>query len=82
MRNRLRGGNKSMPIATSATSSTDLKRRSFLLSLSAGGAGVAAVAMATPGIAAPESDVAVTDGDNAEYRETEHVRDYYRTTRL
>ena len=82
MRYRLRGSNKSTPTATSATSSTDLKRRSFLLSLSAGGAGAAAVAMAVPSIAAPEATVANADGDNAEYRETEHVRDYYRTTRL
>ena len=65
------------------TQSTDLKRRRFLLALGAGGAGAAAVATnvlharwrrrksrATP--------VTMPQG----YRETEHVRDYYATTRI
>ncbi|MCC7328180.1 MAG: formate dehydrogenase [Burkholderiales bacterium] len=62
--------------------SPDPKRRRFLLALSAGGVGAAAAA-AQP-LAAPTTGQATSDGDNAArgYRETEHVRDYYATTRI
>jgi hypothetical protein len=74
------------PVATPADSSsphTDLKRRRFLLGLGIGGAGAAtAVAGALPSIAAAEPIApAVEHGGNG-YRETEHVRDYYRTAKL
>ena len=66
----------------SQSPSTDLKRRRFLLTLGASGASVAAAsAAATSSVAAqtPAADgKATTDG----YRETEHVRDYYRTARI
>jgi hypothetical protein len=66
--------------ANPSTTSTDLKRRRFLLAVSAGGAGAAAaVAPARAIVAAstgPEADAATG------YRETEHVKRYYDTTRL
>jgi hypothetical protein len=62
--------------------STDLKRRRFLLALGAGGAGAAAVA--AQALAAPIVPAALpADADASQgYRETEHIRDYYATTRL
>jgi hypothetical protein len=61
-------------------SRTDPTRRRFLFTLGVGGAGVAAAATgALPAAAAQEA--APTDQDAA-YRESEHVRDYYRTTRI
>ena len=62
---------------------TNLQRRGFLLTLGVGGAGAAAVAVRSlsagsvaPG-AAPEADA-----DGTGYRVTEHVRRYYRTTKV
>jgi hypothetical protein len=82
MPNRARGRDAS-PVATPASPSTDLKRRRFLFSLSASGAGAAAVAMTVmPGSAAALQPASATDTDDAAYRETAHVRDYYRTTKL
>jgi len=83
MRIRTRGVDEASPGATPASPSTDLKRRRFLLSLSASGAGAAAAAVA----AAPVAVAVVTQdtaasSDDAAYRETAHVRDYYRTTRI
>ncbi len=65
-----------------ASSSADLKRRRFLFSLTAGGAGVAAATVAAlPAVAAvvPAPPDAVPESSG--YRETEHVRDYYRTAK-
>jgi len=57
------------------------QRRRFLFALGAGGAGAAAVVTHSLApiaqVTTPES-VAVSSG----YRETQHVRDYYETTRL
>jgi hypothetical protein len=83
MRIRTRGSNSASPVATPVSPSTDLHRRRFLLSLSATGAGAAAAAMSTlPASAAAPEPAAGTSTDDAAYRETEHVRDYYRTTKL
>lgn len=74
------------PVATTADTlppDTDLKRRRFLLGLVAGGAGAATVAIgALPSVASatPVADVSQQDGNG--YRETEHVRDYYRSAKL
>ena len=63
--------------------STDLKRRRFLFTLGAGGAGAAvAVAGALPGAAAAQLATAPTTEDASGYRETAHVRDYYRTAKI
>jgi hypothetical protein len=63
--------------------STDPARRRFLLG--AGSAGAAAAmtvlpAAATAHVAAPAAPA--EDDTVAKYRETQHVRDYYRTIRL
>ena len=68
--------------ATHATLSPDFKRRRFLLALGAGGAGAAAAA--TQSIARPMAPTTLQDDTESPqgYRETEHVRDYYATTRI
>ena len=74
---------KPAPPETKSSHRTNLQRRGFLLTLGVGGAGAAAVAVRTlsagsvaPG-AAPEPDA---NGDG--YRLTDHVRRYYRTTKV
>ena len=59
--------------------STDTKRRRFLLALGAGSAGAAVAAV--PVANAVEATSAAAE-ESKGYRETEHVRDYYATTRL
>ena len=59
--------------------STDTKRRRFLLALGAGSAGAAVAAV--PVANAVDANSAAAD-ESKGYRETEHVRDYYATTRL
>ena len=70
------------PVPPYAKDSPDIKRRRFLLALGAGGAGAAAVAtqsLARPIVPADAS----ADADSAQgYRETDHIRDYYATTRI
>ena len=69
-------------VPSHAPKSADLKRRRFLFALGAGGAGAAAVA--TSSLARPVVPAQGTgDADSGQgYRETEHVRDYYATTRI
>ncbi|HEY5309175.1 MAG TPA: hypothetical protein VIK97_11740 [Casimicrobiaceae bacterium] len=73
---------KAAPVPARVSQSTDLKRRRFLLALGASGAGAAAVA--AQALAAPVVPAAVSaDADASQgYRETDHIRDYYATTRL
>jgi len=63
----------------STQSSTDVKRRRFLFALGAGSAGAAVaavpVANAVEAVNAPASE-------SKGYHETEHIRDYYASTRL
>jgi hypothetical protein len=61
-------------------SSTNVNRRRFLLAL---GAGSASAATAAAPVAA-KLDAAAAPAEEASrgYRETEHVRDYYASTRL
>ena len=68
-------------VPTHAAKSPDLKRRWFLLAVGAGTAGAAA---ATQTLAAPVSEPAATAATDTGqgYRETEHVLDYYATTRI
>ena len=68
--------------STHATDSPNIKRRRFLLALGAGGAGAAAVAANS--LAGPVAPAAVpADSASAQgYRETDHIRDYYATTRI
>jgi hypothetical protein len=69
-------------VPTHATNSPDFKRRRFLLALGAGGAGAAAAAAHS--LTQPVLPAEVPgDADSAQgYRETDHVRDYYATTRI
>ena len=72
----------SASVAPPVAGSTDLKRRRFLLAIGAGGAGAAAVAtqaLVAPVVTTTPVEVAV---EGQGYRETDHVRDYYATTRI
>jgi hypothetical protein len=70
------------PVLAHAPHSPDFKRRRFLLALGAGGAGAAAAA--TQSLAGPVVPVVADAPADAPqgYRETDHVRDYYATTRI
>jgi len=61
---------------------TNSQRRRFLFALGAGGAGAAAVV--THSLTAPIAQVTAPEpaAESSGYRETQHVRDYYQTTRL
>lgn len=66
-----------------ADGQTDVRRRNFLIGASLGTVGAAAAAVGGATVATSGSEVveaAATEGDG--YRETEHVRRYYSTTRL
>jgi hypothetical protein len=82
MRQRSLSGNSPLPATASPSPAADLKRRHFLLTLGAGGVTAATLAVAAlPGAAAVSTEVAAGTAD-AGYRETDHVRDYYRTARV
>lgn len=70
------------PPSASPAPHADLRRRRFLLALGAGSA--ASAAAATQAIAAPVAAAAGAAPAAAKpgYRETDHVRTYYATTRL
>ena len=68
--------------SVAASRSTDPKRRRFLLTLGLGGAGAAAAAVAAAPAAAVEAVTAAPAVANDGYRESAHVRDYYRTAKL
>jgi len=74
--------NPGQPVVA-ASVAPSAKRRRFLFALGASGAGAAA-AVAAPAVTATVAPAAsaVPDGRPGGYRETEHVRDYYETTRL
>ena len=63
------------------TATPESKRRRFLFTLVVGSAGVAvsATASVSAAVEPPDAQQEVADG---RYRETEHVRDYYRTAKL
>ena len=60
-------------------SSTNLRRRRFLLAL---GAGTATAAAAAAPVAPPVDATTPADETSQGYRVTDHVRDYYASTRL
>ena len=64
-----------------SSSSPDSKRRRFLLTLGVGSAGVALSATASVSAVA-DVTAAAPAVPNDGYRETAHVRDYYRTAKL
>jgi len=70
------------PVPAHASQSADLKRRRFLLALGAGGAGAAAAATTALGRPVMPAEVPGESESAKGYRETDHVRDYYATTRI
>ena len=65
-----------------AQTKSRLSRRNFLLAVGAGSAGAAAAMLAKN---VPQTEPKVEAGDEAEgkgYRASEHVRNYYRTTKV
>jgi hypothetical protein len=83
MRKPTRSDQTAVPFPASDSPSTDLKRRRFLVALGAGGAGAAAtVASAVPVAAAAQATAAPAPEAESGYRESAHVRDYYRTAKL
>lgn len=62
---------------------TNLKRRDFLLSVSLGGAGAAAAVVAGKSAMETKAGSKAEDGAPGKgYQFSEHVRNYYRTTRV
>jgi hypothetical protein len=69
--------------SAASPTSTDPARRRFLVTLGAGSATAAAALTALPAAATAVAPAVPADDDSvSKYRETTHVRDYYRTTRL
>ncbi len=66
----------------SPSPSADLNRRRFLVALGAGGAGVAAAVASLPAAAGVVAPAVQPDVAEPGYRETTHVRDYYRTCKI
>jgi len=65
-----------------AETKSRLSRRNFLLAVGAGGAGAAAAMLAKN---VPQADTKVASGDETKgkgYRASEHIRNYYRTTKV
>ena len=82
MGNPTRSARTAAPVAVPPSSgSPDSKRRRFLFALGVGSAGAAMSAAASVSAVADvtAAEPAVADGG---YRETAHVRDYYRTAKL
>ena len=68
-------------VALTPSGSPDSKRRRFLFTLGVGSAGVA-VSAAAPVSAVADVTAAAPVVPSDGYRETAHVRDYYRTAKL
>jgi hypothetical protein len=82
MRNPMRSAGVAAPVTTPPSSaSPDSRRRRFLFTLGLGGAGVAVSAAASVSAVTEAIDTSPVAPDGG-YRETEHVRDYYRTAKL
>jgi hypothetical protein len=58
----------------------DLRRRGFLLTVGTGGVATAAVALKP--VTATATETVDVGASSQGYRETAHVRDYYRTTKI
>lgn len=64
-------------------SKSKLSRRNFLLAVGAGGAGAAAAMLAKSSV--PQAQTNAEAGDEAKgkgYHVSEHIRNYYRTTKV
>ena len=65
----------------SSSPPANLRRRGFLLALGTGGAATVAVALKPLSETLPELPAAAPAASQG-YRESQHVRDYYRTTKI
>ena len=63
-------------------SKPNIKRRQFMLAAGAGSVGVVAAAISKNKSDGKEKTAAVPNQDAAGYQVTEHIRNYYRTTRV
>lgn len=72
-----------VPTASPASSApnANLKRRRFLLALGAGSAATAAATAQSVAAPVAQSTLAEAPAEKQGYRETQHVRDYYASTR-
>ena len=86
MRPRTRSANTAASVAVPHSSGTpELKRRRFLFTLGLGSAGAAIGAAASVSASVStlvDATVVPKESPDGRYRETEHVRDYYRTAKL
>jgi hypothetical protein len=57
-------------------------RRKFLLAAGLGGAGAAAIVAGVKGTKAPKSGGVEAKATDDGYRETDHIRKYYKTTQV
>jgi hypothetical protein len=71
-----------VPSSGSPADSANAKRRRFLLTLGLGGASVAVSATASVSAMVDAAETPPASVDDGRYRETEHVRDYYRTAKV
>jgi hypothetical protein len=78
------GSRRDQPKASAFASapSTDRTRRRFLMAFGASAAGAASAKALAAAPAAVAEPVAETQPGSQGYRETEHVRTYYATTRI
>jgi hypothetical protein len=65
-----------------AMSTTNTKRRKFMMTLGLGGAAAAAAALTVKGAKKEKGVTAAAKGERKGYQLTEHVREYYRTCRV
>ena len=83
MRNSTPRRHPAAPVSAQDSRSTDLQRRRFLFALGVGGAGAAVVVVnVLPEAAGVEIATASPIDEDSRYRETAHVRDYYRTAKI
>jgi hypothetical protein len=68
--------------ATMSERSPRLSRRNFLLSVGAGGAATAAAIVAKTAPGAPAAGPEAGKSPSRGYQATEHVNNYYRTTKV
>jgi hypothetical protein len=61
---------------------SDVRRRRFLLAMGLGGAGAAAVALKAAAPVVPAITPDIVAADSAGYRESAHIRNYYRTAKI
>lgn len=81
MRKHPRSDRPAVSNPAASPASTDSQRRRFLFTLGVSGAGAAAASVAA--IPAVVAETGATDQEaDGRYRETTHVRNYYRTTRI